>query len=98
LRGRPTLRRVLLLVDARRGTMEADHEAMKQLDQAAVSYVVVLTKIDTLPPAQRDEAVQQCLTALRGHVAAYPDILSTSSESGEGLDMLKAHLAALAQP
>lgn len=98
LRGRPTLRRVLLLIDARRGAMEADHEAMKQLDQAAVSYVVVLTKIDTLSAAEREEAVQQCRTALRGHVAAYPDILSTSSETGQGLDMLKAHIAALARP
>ena len=78
--------------------MEADHEAMKQLDQAAESYVVVLTKIDTLSAAEREEAVQQCRTALRGHVAAYPDILSTSSETGQGLDMLKAHIAALARP
>ena len=98
LRGRATLRRVLLLIDARRGTMEADHEAMKQLDQAAVSYVVVLTKIDTLSAGERADALQQCRDALRGHVAAYPDVLSTSSETGEGLDMLKAHLAALAQP
>jgi len=98
LRGRATLRRVLLLIDARRGTMEADHEAMKQLDQAAVSYVVVLTKIDTLPAAGRNDAVARCLTELRGHVAAYPDVLPTSSETGQGLDMLKAHLAALAQP
>ncbi|MGD0864827.1 MAG: ribosome biogenesis GTP-binding protein YihA/YsxC [Rhizomicrobium sp.] len=98
IRGRPTLRRVLLLIDARRGAMEADHEAMKQLDQAAVSYVVVLTKIDTLPASGRDAAVQRCLTELRGHAAAYPDVLSTSSETGQGLDMLKAHLAALARP
>jgi GTP-binding protein len=98
LRGRPTLRRVLLLIDARRGAMEADHEAMKQLDQAAVSYVVVLTKIDTLPAAERAEAVERCSAELRGHVAAYPDVLSTSSETGDGLDMLKAHLAALARP
>jgi GTP-binding protein len=98
LRGRPTLRRVLLLIDSRRGAMEADHEAMKQLDQAAVSYVAVLTKIDTLSPAERTEAVQQCLAALKGHVAAYPDVLPTSSETGDGLDMLKAHIAALARP
>ena len=98
LRGRPTLRRVLLLIDARRGAMDADHEAMKQLDQAAVSYVAVLTKIDTLSAAEREGAARQCLSELRGHVAAYPDVLSTSSETGQGLDMLKAHLAALAQP
>jgi GTP-binding protein len=59
---------------------------------------VVLTKIDTLSAGERAEALQQCRDALRGHVAAYPDVLSTSSETGEGLDMLKAHLAALAQP
>jgi len=51
-----------------------------------------------LSAAEREEAVQQCRTALRGHVAAYPDILSTSSETGQGLDMLKAHIAALARP
>lgn len=98
LRGRPTLRRVVVLIDARRGVAESDHEAMKQLDQAAVSYVAVLTKIDELPAPARQDAVEQCRAALKGHVAAYPDVLSTSSKSGEGLDFLKVHLAALAQP
>ena len=97
LRGRPSLRRVVLLIDARRGVMPPDHEAMTQLDQAAVSYVAVLTKIDEVPKTEHEETVERCRIALKGHVAAYPDVLSTSARTGEGLDILKVHLAALAQ-
>jgi GTP-binding protein len=98
LRGRPSLRRVVLLIDSRRGVMEPDREAMKQLDQAAVSYLVVLTKIDEIPKAERGDSIERCKTALSGCIAAYPDVLATSAKTGEGLDALKVHLAALAQP
>ena len=97
LRGRPNLRRVILLVDARRGAMDTDLEVMTLLDKAAVSYLVVLTKTDTLKPAERDEAQKNVQAQLVGHVAAYPDIMSTSAETAEGLDLLRAHIAALAE-
>jgi GTP-binding protein len=96
LRGRTSLRRVVLLIDARRGVMETDREAMGLLDEAAVSYVVTLTKIDALKPAERDEALVHCRAALAKQIAAYPEILTTSSFTKEGLDTLRAHLAALA--
>ncbi|HEV2562451.1 MAG TPA: ribosome biogenesis GTP-binding protein YihA/YsxC [Rhizomicrobium sp.] len=97
LRGRPNLRRVILLVDARRGAMDTDLDAMKLLDQAAVSYLVVLTKIDTLKPAERSGAQKNVQAQLAGHAAAYPDILSTSADTAEGIDLLRAHIAALAE-
>jgi GTP-binding protein len=96
LRGRPNLKRVILLIDARRGVMDVDNEAMTLLDQAAVSYLVVLTKTDKLSPAERDEARTRTGFGLKGHVAAYPDILATSSLTADGLDLLRCHIAALA--
>lgn len=96
LRGRPNLKRVLLLIDARRGVLEVDREAMRLLDQAAVSYLVVLTKIDKIAAAERAELRARVGFGLGGHVAAYPDIIATSSSSGEGVDLLRRHIAALA--
>jgi GTP-binding protein len=96
LRGRPNLKRVILLIDARRGIMDVDREAMTLLDQAAVSYLVVLTKTDKLSAAERDEARTRTGFALKGHVAAYPDILATSSLTADGLDFLRCHIATLA--
>jgi GTP-binding protein len=96
LRGRPNLKRVILLVDARRGVMDVDREAMTLLDRAAVSYLVVLTKTDKLSAAERAEARMATGFALKGHIAAYPDILTTSSLTGDGLDLLRCHIAALA--
>lgn len=96
LRGRPNLKRVILLIDARRGIMDVDNEAMTLLDKAAVSYLVVLTKADKLSAAERDEVRTTVGFALKGHVAAYPDVLVTSSLTGDGLDLLRCHIAALA--
>jgi GTP-binding protein len=96
LRGRPNLKRVILLLDARRGIMDVDREAMTLLDRAAVSYLVVLTKIDTLTAAERTDIRMKTGFGLKGHVAAYPDILATSSVDAEGLDALRGHIAALA--
>jgi GTP-binding protein len=96
LRGRPNLKRVILLVDARRGVMDVDREAMTLLDRAAVSYLVVLTKTDKLSAAERVEARAATGFALKGHIAAYPDILTTSSLTADGVDALRCHIAALA--
>ncbi len=95
LRGRASLKRVILLIDARRGLMAVDSQAMTILDEAAVSYLPVLTKIDKLSAAEREQAVLSCRESLARHIAAYPDILATSSVTGEGLESLRAHIATL---
>jgi GTP-binding protein len=96
LRGRANLRRVAVLIDARRGAMDIDLEAMKLLDQAAVSYALVLTKLDQLKSAERIRAEADIAEEARRHTAAYPEIFATSALKNLGLDALKAHLAALA--
>jgi len=96
LRGRANLSRVILLVDARRGAMDTDKQAMGLLDQAAVSYVLALTKIDQLSAADRVNAEDEITKESRTHTAAYPEIFATSALKSLGLDALKAHIAALA--
>jgi len=97
LRGRPNLRRVLLLIDSRRGVMPVDAEAMDLLDEAAVSYLLVLTKTDTLSAAQLDEVQSACAALIAQRVAAYPDLLCTAAEEGHGIEALREHIAALAR-
>jgi len=98
LRGRPTLRRVCLLVDARHGLKEVDREFMEQLDTAAVSYQVLLTKADKLKPAELEERQADVAREIAGHVAAHPEIVATSAQTGAGIPAVRAHLAALAEP
>jgi GTP-binding protein len=95
LRGRPTLRRVMLLLDARIEAKPADMAVMKLLDRAAVTFQIVLTKIDSVkPPAlARKHAAVEALA--RAHPAAYPVVLMTSSETGAGIAELRAELAAV---
>jgi GTP-binding protein len=95
LRGRPSLLRVFVLVDGRHGLKESDHETMRTLDAAAVSYAAVLTKRDEVKPAERDARVAATLEELRKHPAAYPEILFTSARNGEGVPDLRAHIARL---
>lgn len=90
LRGRTTLKRVLLLIDSRHGMKPVDEEIMTMMDQAAVSYQIVLTKADK-PKAQELEAVVADVRAkAMRHPAAYPEILVTSSEKGLGIPELRA--------
>jgi GTP-binding protein len=96
LHTRPNLRRAIVLIDARRGLMDSDRQAMTLLDKAAVSFAVALTKSDKLKPAMRDTAAAEIAAELRGHPAAFANIYVTSAETGFGLDALKAGLAALA--
>lgn len=96
MRGRAALKRVFVLIDARRGAMDTDKQAMGLLDQAAVSYVLVLTKIDQLSTAERASAETALGEESRRHTAAYPEIFATSSRDALGLDGLKEHIAALA--
>jgi len=97
LRGRPNLVRVFLLIDARHGIKSADEPIMDLLDEAAVSYQVVLTKIDKLRPAQVAAVVADTGAALEKHAAAYATLIATSSEKGSGIAELRAEIAALAQ-
>jgi GTP-binding protein len=97
LRGRPTLRRVCLLVDARHGLKDVDREFMEQLDTAAVSYQVLLTKADKLKPAELEERHADVAREIAGHVAAHPEIVATSAQTGAGIPAVRAHLAALAE-
>src|SRR5271165_4173427 len=95
LRGRPSLLRVFVLVDGRRGLKESDHETMRLLDASAVSYAVALTKKDEVKAAAVAGQVASTLEGLRRHVAAYPEVLFTSARSGEGVVELRAHIARL---
>ncbi|HUB95046.1 MAG TPA: ribosome biogenesis GTP-binding protein YihA/YsxC [Stellaceae bacterium] len=98
LRGRAGLKRALVLIDARRGLLKGDREVMGLLDDAAVSYQIVLTKIDKLPMAALGPAIDELSRELAQHVAAHPHIHVTSAQKSLGLDILRASLAELAGP
>ena len=93
LRGRPTLKRVCLLIDSRHGVKDSDHETMKNLDRAAVSYQLILTKTDQLRQAEIPRAIKSAEAAARKHGAAHPEVLPTSSETGFGIPELRAEIA-----
>jgi GTP-binding protein len=98
LRGRPNLRRVLLLIDSRHGVKANDHEIMTMLDEAAVNFQVILTKMDKLKVKEAETIVDRTQVELAKHVAAHPEILATSSEKGKGIAEVRAAIAALALP
>jgi GTP-binding protein len=98
LRGRPNLRRVVFLIDSRRGLLANDMEVMELLDRAAVSYQLVLTKVDKLKPGELAEIEATTLTQSRRHAAAHPELIATSAVTGAGIAQLRAALAALAAP
>ncbi len=89
LRGRVTLKRVFLLVDARHGIKPNDAEVMALLDKAAVSYQVVLTKSDKIKPGELERRLAETSDAIRRRPAAYPLVLATSAEKAEGIDSLR---------
>ena len=94
LRGRVTLKRVMLLIDARHGVKAVDAEIMAMLDETAVSYQVVLTKADKVKRTALAAVIDKVEEQLRGgHPAAFPGIIATSSETGEGIDALKEAIA-----
>ena len=99
LKGRVTLKRVYVLIDARHGLKTIDEEVLDLLDKAAVSYQIVLTKADKIKPAGLPRLLAETADKIRRRPAAYPEVLATSSEKGEGLDTLRAaiHSAALAR-
>ncbi len=96
LKGRPSLRRVCLLLDSRHGIKPGDERAMALLDEAAVVYQAVLTKADKLKPGELAAAVAGVAARLARRTAAHPHVLATSSTTGLGLAELRAELARLA--
>jgi len=97
LRGRPNLRRAVLLIDSRRGLLANDIEVMDLLDRAAVSYQLVLTKLDKLRPGEAAAVHAKVLAASLRHGAAHPELVATSAVTGEGIAELRARLAALTE-
>ncbi len=89
LRGRQTLKRALVLVDSRHGFKDVDRDVMKMLDDAAVSYRLVLTKADKINTSELAKVVSATEEEARKHPAAHPVILATSSETGLGIAELR---------
>ncbi len=98
LRGRSGLRRTCLLIDARHGIKPTDRPLMDMLDEAAVSFQIVLTKADKMRPAALEALLAAITKELATHVAAHPVIHITSAHEARGIAELRAVLAALAAP
>jgi GTP-binding protein len=98
LKGRPTLRRALVLIDSRRGFKAVDREIMSLMDDAAVNYQIVLTKTDKVKPGPLAALCTAMTAELATRVAAHPDMLLTSATTGEGLADARAALSELARP
>ena len=95
LQGRQTLRRAFVLIDSRHGVKSVDEEIMTLLDKSAVTFQVVMTKMDKLARPEREKNLDQTRAALAKHPAAYPEIVMTSSEKGDGIETLRAIIAGL---
>ncbi len=95
LSGRASLRRAFVLVDSRHGVKPVDDEIMSLLDRSAVTFQVVLTKVDKVKDKDMDKMLAQVRGALSKHPAAYPEMIMTSSEKGEGIETLRAIIAGL---
>jgi GTP-binding protein len=95
LSGRATLRRAFLLIDMRHGVKDVDAEIMRMLDTSAVTFQVVLTKADKISAAARETTLAQVREKLAKHPAAYPELVVTSSETGDGIANLRAIIAGL---
>ena len=98
LRGRAELRRVFLLIDSRHGIKPTDIELMEMLDEAAVTYQLVLTKIDKIKKTELDKVKRRTSRTIGKRPAAHPELMVTSSEKKTGLDLLRAEIATLALP
>jgi len=90
LSGRATLRRAFVLIDTRHGVKEVDEEIMKLLDRSAVTFQCVMTKADKVKLVDREKILDQTRKALSKHPAAYPELVLTSSEKGDGIETLRS--------
>lgn len=95
LRGRPGLTRAFVLIDSRHGILQADLDTFALLDESAVAYQIVLTKIDKIKPAELEKVYAATEAAIKKHAAAYPFIHATSSDKDLGIAELKAEIAGL---
>ncbi|WP_026352123.1 ribosome biogenesis GTP-binding protein YihA/YsxC [Yoonia vestfoldensis] len=95
LQGRQTLRRVFVLIDARHGAKAVDEEIMSLLDASAVTFQVVMTKVDKLRGDALAESLAKTRAALVKHPAAYPELILTSAEKGDGIPTLRAIIAGI---
>jgi GTP-binding protein len=98
LKGRPTLRRALVLIDSRHGFKDSDRDILKLMDDAAVNYQIVMTKADKVKPGPLAATRAAITKELADHVAAHPDVLVTSTFDGFGLADVRAALSELARP
>jgi len=98
LKGRPQLRRICLLIDARHGLKPSDLDIMAELDEVAASYQIVFTKADKIGPEACATLVRNTTETLTKHPAAYPGCVATSALRGPGIADLRALLATLAAP
>lgn len=96
LRGRAPLRRVFVLIDSRHGPKAADETVMNELDGSAVSYQIVMTKADKLKAADLEKSIALTTKLVSKHPAAHPEIIVTSSEKNEGMEVLRAIIAKFA--
>lgn len=95
LSGRASLRRAFVLIDARHGVKAVDAEILSLLDKSAVPFQVVLTKADKISLAAKEKVLDQVRENLAKHPAAYPELVVTSSEKGEGIEILRGIIAGL---
>jgi GTP-binding protein len=95
LSGRPNLRRAFVLVDSRHGMKPVDEEIMQLMNKSALAFQVVLTKLDKIKDHERDQVLEQVRSKLARHPAAFPELILTSSEKGEGLATLRTVIAGL---
>ncbi len=95
LKGRGPLKRVFLLIDSRHGFKTTDEAVMEELDKAAVSYQIVLTKADKSTPEHLEALIESLTVSLKKHPAAFPTPILTSSHTNQGLDPLRKTIAAL---
>jgi GTP-binding protein len=96
LRGRAPLKRVVLLIDSRHGVKPHDVDVMDALDSSAVTYQLVLTKGDKLKPTELEACAAATAASIHKRPAAHPEVIATSSETGLGIDLLRAEITALA--
>jgi GTP-binding protein len=95
LSGRPNLRRAFVLIDSRHGVKPVDEEIMQLMNQSALTFQVVLTKADKIKDHERDRVLEQVRGKLAKHPAAFPELILTSSEKGDGIATLRAVIASL---
>jgi GTP-binding protein len=95
LAGRQTLRRAFVLIDTRHGVKDVDQEILTLMDRSALAFQVVLTKADKVSKAEREATIEQVRGTLAKHPAAFPELVVTSSEKGDGIETLRAIIATL---